>query len=64
MTDLRGLQTFGNDDRSHFAATGTVERMRAGNPLRMALEPDDLAGAYLPLLTERCSRHHWHNRDG
>src|SRR6202035_1204371 len=45
MTDLRGLTSLGNDDRSQFAAPGMAERLRAGIPLRMALEPADLAGA-------------------
>jgi cis-3,4-dihydrophenanthrene-3,4-diol dehydrogenase len=53
MTDLRGLQSLGNDDRSQFAAPGMVDRLRAGNPLHMALEPADLAGAYLFLSSPR-----------
>jgi NAD(P)-dependent dehydrogenase (short-subunit alcohol dehydrogenase family) len=53
MTDLRGLQSLGNDDRSQFAAPGMADRLRAGNPLHMALEPADLAGAYLFLSSRR-----------
>jgi NAD(P)-dependent dehydrogenase (short-subunit alcohol dehydrogenase family) len=56
MTDLRGLQSLGNDDRSQFAAPGMADRLRLGNPLRMALEPADLAGAYLFLSSRRDAR--------
>jgi NAD(P)-dependent dehydrogenase (short-subunit alcohol dehydrogenase family) len=56
MTDLRGLQSLGNDDRSQFAAPDMADRLRAGNPLRMALEPADLAGAYLFLSSRRDAR--------
>jgi 2,3-dihydroxy-2,3-dihydrophenylpropionate dehydrogenase len=50
MTDLRGLVTLGREGHSHFADPGTEERLR-NNPLRMALYPDDLAGAYLFLAS-------------
>jgi 2,3-dihydroxy-2,3-dihydrophenylpropionate dehydrogenase len=56
MTDLRGLQSLGNDDRSQFAAPGMAERLQAGNPLRVTLEPDDLAGAYVFLASRNCGR--------
>src|SRR5438105_8596699 len=56
MTDLRGLQSLGNDDRSQFAAPGMAEQLRGGNPLQMALQPDDLAGAYLFLASRRDAR--------
>jgi NAD(P)-dependent dehydrogenase (short-subunit alcohol dehydrogenase family) len=56
MTDLRGLQSLGNDDRSQFAAPGMADRLRAGNPLRLTLEPVDLAGAYLFLSSRRNAR--------
>ena len=56
MTDLRGLTSLGNDDRSQFANPGVEERLRGGNPLRMALMPDDLAGAYLFLASRRDAR--------
>ena len=46
MTDLRGLEALDAEDRSHFERPGTEERLRAGNPLHMALAPQDLAGAY------------------
>jgi 2,3-dihydroxy-2,3-dihydrophenylpropionate dehydrogenase len=50
-TDLRGLTVLGQDDRSHFAEPIWEERVRTGNPLQMALEPDDLAGAYVFLAS-------------
>jgi NAD(P)-dependent dehydrogenase (short-subunit alcohol dehydrogenase family) len=56
LTDLRGLQSLGNDDRSQFSAPDMAERLRAGNPLHIALEPADLAGAYLFLAARRDAR--------
>jgi len=56
MTDLRGLVSLGNDDRSQFAAPGMEDRLRAGNPLQIALQPDDLAGAYAFLASRRNAR--------
>jgi NAD(P)-dependent dehydrogenase (short-subunit alcohol dehydrogenase family) len=56
MTDLRGLAALGSDDRSQFANPAIEERLRAGNPLRLALRPDDLAGAYLFLASRRDAR--------
>jgi NAD(P)-dependent dehydrogenase (short-subunit alcohol dehydrogenase family) len=53
MTDLRGLAALGNDDRSQFANPAIEERLRAGNPLHLALMPDDLAGAYVLLASRR-----------
>jgi len=50
-TDLRGLAVLRQDDRSHFTDPGVEERLRANNPLRMMLEPDDLAGAYVFLAS-------------
>jgi 2,3-dihydroxy-2,3-dihydrophenylpropionate dehydrogenase len=51
MTDLRGLQSLGNDDRSQFADPAIAERLRAANPLHMALTPGDIAGAYVFLAS-------------
>jgi NAD(P)-dependent dehydrogenase (short-subunit alcohol dehydrogenase family) len=51
MTDLRGLVSLGNDDRSSFDAPGMAERLRAHNPLHIALEPPDIAGAYVFLAS-------------
>jgi NAD(P)-dependent dehydrogenase (short-subunit alcohol dehydrogenase family) len=56
MTDLRGLASLGNDDRSQFSDPAIEERLRGGNPLRMALQPDDLAGAYVFLASRRDAR--------
>jgi len=53
MTDLRGLASLSQDDRSQFANPGIADRLRAGNPLRTALMPDDLAGAYVFLASRR-----------
>ena len=52
LTDLRGLATMHEEGRSQFAAPGMAERLAAGNPLRMTLLPDDIAGAYLFLASE------------
>jgi NAD(P)-dependent dehydrogenase (short-subunit alcohol dehydrogenase family) len=56
MTDLRGLAALGNDDRSQFADPAIADRLRSGNPLRLALDPDDLAGAYMFLASRRDAR--------
>jgi NAD(P)-dependent dehydrogenase (short-subunit alcohol dehydrogenase family) len=56
MTDLRGLATLGSDDRSQFADPAIEERLRAGNPLRLALQPNDLAGSYAFLASRRDAR--------
>jgi NAD(P)-dependent dehydrogenase (short-subunit alcohol dehydrogenase family) len=56
MTDLRGLASLGNDDRSQFSNPAIADRLRAGNPLRLALMPDDLAGAYAFLASRRDAR--------
>jgi len=53
MTDLRGLTALGNDDRSQFTNPDIEERLRAGNPLHLALQPDDLAGTYVFLASRR-----------
>ncbi|HTQ32560.1 MAG TPA: 3-(cis-5,6-dihydroxycyclohexa-1,3-dien-1-yl)propanoate dehydrogenase [Stellaceae bacterium] len=52
LTDLRGLATLHEDSSSQFAAPGMAERLAAGNPLRMTLMPDDIAGAYLFLASQ------------
>lgn len=54
MTDLRGLEALGREEHSHFTDADTEERLR-NNPLRMALRPDDLAGAYLFLASRQSS---------
>jgi len=56
ITDLRGLQSLGNDDRSQFSAPDMSERLQAGNPLHIALVPDDLAWAYVFLASRNSGR--------
>ncbi len=55
-TDLRGLAALGQEERSHFADPGWEERLRTNNPLQMALQPDDLAGAYVFLASRTNAR--------
>jgi hypothetical protein len=43
----QGLVVLDQDDRSQFADPGMEERLRGGNPLQLALQPEDLAGAYV-----------------
>ena len=65
ITDLRGLSLLGQDGRSHFADPSTEERLRANNPLQIALAPGDLAGAYVFLSSrDQCQGHHRHDLDG
>ncbi len=56
MTDLRGLQSLGNDDRSSFAVPGMADQLRAHNPLHIALEPADIAGTYVFLASRTSAR--------
>jgi NAD(P)-dependent dehydrogenase (short-subunit alcohol dehydrogenase family) len=56
MADLHGLASLGEDGRSQFANPGIEDRLRAGNPLRTVLMPDDLAGAYVFLASRRNAR--------
>src|SRR3954447_22231058 len=56
MTDLRGLATLGHDGRSQFADPSTEERLRANNPLQIALAPGDLAVAYVFLSSRTNAR--------
>src|SRR5215471_5275453 len=51
ITDLRGLATLHQEARSQFADPGIADRLRAGNPLGMALQPDDIAGTYVYLAS-------------
>jgi NAD(P)-dependent dehydrogenase (short-subunit alcohol dehydrogenase family) len=51
ITDLRGLAALSQDDRSQFWDPGTEDRLRGGNPLQLALQPADLAGAYVFLAS-------------
>ena len=56
ITDLRGLSLLGHDGRSQFADPSTEERLRANNPLQIALAPGDLAGAYVFLSSRTNAR--------
>jgi NAD(P)-dependent dehydrogenase (short-subunit alcohol dehydrogenase family) len=47
ITDLRGLLVLQQDGSSQFADPSIEERLRANNPLQIALAPGDLAGAYV-----------------
>ena len=51
VTDLRGLETAGRADRSHFGDPGTEERMRVNNPQQRALRPRDIANSFLFLAS-------------
>ena len=56
ITDLRGLAVLRQDDRSQFTDPGTEERLRGGNPLQLALQPVDIAGAYVFLSSRTSAR--------
>ena len=55
-TDLRGLAALGQAEQSQFAGTGWEERLRTNNPLQVALQPDDLTGAYVFLSSKTNAR--------
>ena len=55
-TDLRGLVAVGQGEQSHFADPSIAERMRTNNPLQIALQPSDLAGAYVLLASRANAR--------
>jgi NAD(P)-dependent dehydrogenase (short-subunit alcohol dehydrogenase family) len=52
-TDLRGLRSLGQSDTVLDARPGREEHLRARTPLQLALEPDDHAGAYVFLASDR-----------
>ena len=56
MTDLRSVAALSLEDRSQFALPGAAERIAAGNPLHLAMEPADLAGAYVFLASRANAR--------
>ncbi|HEY3909753.1 MAG TPA: 3-(cis-5,6-dihydroxycyclohexa-1,3-dien-1-yl)propanoate dehydrogenase [Stellaceae bacterium] len=56
MTDLRSVAALALEDRSQFALPGAAERIAAGNPLHLAMEPADLAGAYVFLASRANAR--------
>jgi NAD(P)-dependent dehydrogenase (short-subunit alcohol dehydrogenase family) len=55
-TDLRGLVAVGQSEQSHFADPSSEERLRVNNPLQIALQADDLAGAYVLLASRANAR--------
>jgi NAD(P)-dependent dehydrogenase (short-subunit alcohol dehydrogenase family) len=55
-TDLRGLVALGQGEQSHFADPSIDERLRANNPLHIALQPSDLASAYVLLASRANAR--------
>jgi NAD(P)-dependent dehydrogenase (short-subunit alcohol dehydrogenase family) len=56
VTDLRGLAALGQDRRTHWMNADAEERLRAGNPLQLAMQPSDLAGAYVLLACRASGR--------
>jgi NAD(P)-dependent dehydrogenase (short-subunit alcohol dehydrogenase family) len=52
ITDLRGLTTLHQEGSSQFSDPAVADRLRAGNPLQIALQPDDIAGAYVFLASK------------
>jgi NAD(P)-dependent dehydrogenase (short-subunit alcohol dehydrogenase family) len=56
ITDLRGLSIMQQDGHSQFADPAIEERLRANNPLQIALAPGDLAGAYVFLSSRTNAR--------
>jgi NAD(P)-dependent dehydrogenase (short-subunit alcohol dehydrogenase family) len=56
ITDLRGLSILRQEGRSQFADPGSEERLRANNPLQIALAPGDVAGAYVFLSSRTNAR--------
>jgi NAD(P)-dependent dehydrogenase (short-subunit alcohol dehydrogenase family) len=56
MTDLRSVTAFSLEGSSQFAVPGTRERIAAANPLQLAMEPEDLAGAYVFLASRENAR--------
>jgi len=56
LTDLRSVAALQLEDRSQFDLPGAAERIVAGNPLHIALDPADLAGAYVFLASRANAR--------
>lgn len=56
ITDLRSVAALSLEDRSQFAAPGIRERIAAGNPLQLAMDPADLAGTYVFLASRTNAR--------
>ena len=56
ITDLRSVAALQLEDRSQFDLPGAAERIAAGNPLQIALDPADLAGAFVFLASRTNAR--------
>src|SRR5438128_9148497 len=56
VTDLRGLAALGQDQQTHWTVPDAEDRLRAGNPLELAMQPSDLAGAYVLLASKTSAR--------
>src|SRR5262249_24211447 len=56
ITDLPGLAALGQDQRPHWSAPDSHEPLLAGNPLQIAIQPSDLAGAYVLLASRQSGR--------
>jgi NAD(P)-dependent dehydrogenase (short-subunit alcohol dehydrogenase family) len=56
ITDLRSVAALQLEDRSQFDLPGAAERIAAGNPLQLALDPADLAGAFVFLASRANAR--------
>ncbi len=56
ITDLRSVAALQLEDRSQFDLPGAAERIAAGNPLQIALDPADLAGAFVFLASRANAR--------
>ncbi|PYM16321.1 MAG: 3-(cis-5,6-dihydroxycyclohexa-1,3-dien-1-yl)propanoate dehydrogenase, partial [Candidatus Rokuibacteriota bacterium] len=58
QTDLRGLAALGQSEQSHWTAPGIdwQERLRAGSPLQLAIQPDDVASAFAFLASRENAR--------
>jgi NAD(P)-dependent dehydrogenase (short-subunit alcohol dehydrogenase family) len=58
QTDLRGLAALGQSEQSHWATPSIdwEERLRAGSPLQLVIQPQDLASAYVFLASRENAR--------
>lgn len=56
MTDLRGLEVMDQAGESQFSQPGFDQRLSANNPLEIAMNPEDLAGAYVYLSSRTDAR--------
>ncbi len=56
MTDLRGLEVMDQAAESQFSLPGSDQRLSANNPMELAMQPEDLAGAYVYLSSRTDGR--------